>query len=88
MTSMKKAMSKVAGEESPLDRLETVASFAGQQLAGAANRLFARLITGADYVADNWMMIASKIQQAGVLAGLGQRRGTGQHLGLSHSGSQ
>lgn len=69
MTSMKKAMATVAGDSSPLDRLEVVASFAGQQLARAADYVFAKMIRGAEYVANNWMMIATKIQQAGVLAG-------------------
>lgn len=69
MKSMKKAMSKVAGEESPLDRLDVVARFAGEQLGKAADKLFAKMISGAEYVANNWMMIATRIQEAGVLAG-------------------
>lgn len=70
MDSMQKAMSKVAGEESPLDRLEIVARFAGGLLARAADHIFSRLIAGAEYVANNWMMIATRIQEAGVLAGV------------------
>jgi hypothetical protein len=69
MDSMKRAMETAAGPDSPLKRLEIVASFAGQQLARAADYVFGKLIKGAEYVANNWAMIATKIQQAGVLAG-------------------
>ena len=70
MESMKKSMAVLAGDDSPFGKLEEVAAFAGQQLAKAADVLFGKMIKGANYIADNYEMIAKKIQEAGVLAGV------------------
>lgn len=59
----------LGGESTASAGLSGAAEFAGQQLARAADKLFERLEAGARFIADNWVMIAVKIQEAGVLAG-------------------
>lgn len=75
MDSLKRAMSRATGKVGistfggGMDTMENAASFAGQQLSKAADKLFDRLHRGAWYVATHWRDIATKIQEAGVLAG-------------------
>lgn len=76
MESVKSAFKRFTGEggilaeSGRMPQLRAAFSFAGQQLAAVADRLFSALERGAIFVADNWVMIATKIQQAGVLAGV------------------
>lgn len=72
MESMTKAALGATGEGGVFEGagLEGAARFAGGQLARAADYLFGRLISGAEYISANWATIATKIQEAGVLAGV------------------